>query len=323
MDNKIALILPYFGKLPDWFYLWIESAGRNEEIDWLIYTDDKRKFDFPQNVHVQYITWNDMKEKVQKKFAFEVALDTPYKLCDFKPSYGEIFDEDLKNYDFWGYCDPDCIWGNIRRFITDDVLNKYDRILIRGHLSIYRNSEMVNSWYRTLSDKEYFKTVYQSNNTFAFDEGSPIRKRCSINGMLYEAGIEYYNEVHFDDIFPNYSNLISDHMIKFATGDVEHFDFNAVKAGFHYSDGRLMLIMYYCGKLYETESMYIHLQKRKMTNLLTQSEDYWIIPNKFVDKVEISERTFDKLCRRKLIYVAWLKIRFNNAVKKIKKKFYV
>lgn len=322
MDNKIALILPYFGKLPNWFYLWLESAGQNKEIDWLIYTDDERKFDFPKNVYVHYMTWKDMKEKVQTKFDFRIALDSPYKLCDFKPTYGEVFSDDLKGYNFWGYCDPDCIWGNIRKFITDDILSKYDRILIRGHLSIYRNNQIVNSWYKTLSKTKYYKIVYQSNDTFAFDEGSPIVKKCSINGMLYEAGIGYYNEVQFDDIFPNYSNFISDHIIRLVSKGAKDFDFNAAKACFNYCHGTLMLNMYYNGKLYRTESMYIHLQKRKMENLLTQSDDYWIIPNKFVDKVELKEKTFNKLCGKKIIYIDWLKVRLINAIKKAKKKFY-
>ena len=44
----------------------------------------------------------------------QVTLDRPYKLCDFKPAYGFIFGEYLKEYDYWGHCDIDIVWGDLR-----------------------------------------------------------------------------------------------------------------------------------------------------------------------------------------------------------------
>lgn len=42
MDNKfkVAIILPYFGKLPNYFQLWIKSAEMNKDFDFLIFTDN-------------------------------------------------------------------------------------------------------------------------------------------------------------------------------------------------------------------------------------------------------------------------------------------
>ena len=48
---------------------------------------------------------------------------------------------------YWGHCDVDLIWGDIRKFVTDDVLTKYKRIFSRGHCSIYENSSEVNAVY--------------------------------------------------------------------------------------------------------------------------------------------------------------------------------
>ena len=48
-------------------------------------------------------------------------------------------------YDFWGYCDIDLIFGNIRKFITDDILDKYDKILSRGHFTLFRNKDSINT----------------------------------------------------------------------------------------------------------------------------------------------------------------------------------
>ena len=82
--------------------------------------------------------------RFEKKLGFPVALNSPYKLCDFKPSDGEVFEDYLNDYDYWGHCDVDLIWGDIRKFVTDELLEKYVRIFSRGHCSIYRNS---SEWY--------------------------------------------------------------------------------------------------------------------------------------------------------------------------------
>ena len=47
MNYKIVMILPYFGKLPNYFDLWLQSAEKNSTIDWLIYTDDFTAYNYP------------------------------------------------------------------------------------------------------------------------------------------------------------------------------------------------------------------------------------------------------------------------------------
>lgn len=41
-----------------------------------------------------------MKERIQRIFDFPISLERPYKLCDYKPSYGEVFKDELAGYDF-------------------------------------------------------------------------------------------------------------------------------------------------------------------------------------------------------------------------------
>ena len=104
---SIAYVVPYFGKFPKGFQFWLMSCGCNPTIDWLIFTDDHMDYNYPPNVKVQYWTFEQMKRRVQKIFNFPISLERPYKLCDYKPAYGEIFSDELKGYDFWGDCDVD------------------------------------------------------------------------------------------------------------------------------------------------------------------------------------------------------------------------
>lgn len=95
-------------------------------------------------------------------------------MCDYRPAYGELFRDYIKGYDFWGWSDMDLFYGDIRSFLTDDVLEYNDRVLTRGHLSFFKNNSTVNSYYRTLDNHacKNYRDVYQHEENFAFDEWS-------------------------------------------------------------------------------------------------------------------------------------------------------
>lgn len=167
--KKIAFIIPYFGKFKNYFPLFLVSCKNNPSIDWIVFTDDKSKYPYPKNVTVIYTTFEIIKARIQKHFDFQVCLDKPYKLCDYRPAYGEIFSDELKGYDFWGYCDIDLILGNIRKFLAENVLENYEKVFTRGHLSLYKNEPKVNAFYRT-ANESLLRKVLTSDQPFAFDE---------------------------------------------------------------------------------------------------------------------------------------------------------
>lgn len=127
IKKKCCFIVPYFGKLPKEFPVFLKTCANNTEFDWLIFTDDYSKFNYPQNVTPKYISFKDLREMIKNKFEFEIKLEQPYKLCDYKPAYGYIFEEYLNNYSFWGHCDIDTLMGDLNTLLTEDLLNKYDK----------------------------------------------------------------------------------------------------------------------------------------------------------------------------------------------------
>ena len=162
--KKIAFVIPYIGKLPTYFPFWLKTCANNPTVDFLLFTDDVTKYDYPSNVKVKICSFDELKERFQKLFDFQIALNSPYKFCDFKPVYGEAFAEELDGYDFWGHCDIDLFWGDIRNFLTEEVLNKYEYVYTHGHCCLYRNRPDVNCWYRTLPDNGYqkWREVFQN-----------------------------------------------------------------------------------------------------------------------------------------------------------------
>lgn len=154
--KKIVLIIPYFGKWPLWFDTYLISVAANPTIHWLCPTDCEIPKEHPENITFIPFTLKDMNVYVNEIVEANVLL-SPRKFCDLKPGYGEIFHEHIKEYDFWGICDMDIVWGNIRKFITPEILNQYDIISSRkenisGHFTLFRNTSEINRLYKKLPD---------------------------------------------------------------------------------------------------------------------------------------------------------------------------
>lgn len=251
--KSIAFVIPYFGKLPDKsFELWLLSCKNNPSIDWLIFTDDSTKYDYPDNVKVTYCSFDDIRKKVQRLFDFQIVLDRPYKLCDFKAAYGEIFEKELEKYDYWGMCDLDLVWGNIRKFLTDDILEKYERIGNQGHCSIFKNTEEVNKRYRTIiHNKLNYRIAFSSERSYCFDESG-------LDDIYQGAKIDYYSEVIFA------------HLRKYDAGffldlKPESENFKNKRQVFLWENGSINRYYLNQGKVCTEEYMYCHFWCRPMS----------------------------------------------------------
>ena len=129
---RIKIIITYMGNYPWYFPYYLHSCRYNPTIDFLILTNnDDPILELPANVTILPYSIEQLKADASKSLGFEIAVESGYKLCDFRPAYGYIYSEIIKDYDFWGYCDIDVIFGNIRAFMTDELLNEYDIISAR------------------------------------------------------------------------------------------------------------------------------------------------------------------------------------------------
>ncbi len=171
-SGTICIVVCYFGKCPAWIYLFLASCKTNPTIHFLIFTDCIHPVATPPNVEIVYASLQQIRTKASERLGFDVTIDTPYKVCDLKPAYGEVFSEYLAPYDFWGMTDLDVIFGNIRQFIDDEILRKFDVInaysdYIVGHFCLYRNTPFFRSLFRESRD---FKKVLQSKEMLSFTE---------------------------------------------------------------------------------------------------------------------------------------------------------
>jgi len=275
MKSKVVLITCYFGKLPNYFPLWLKSCAYNETFNWIVFTDDKSKYDSPKNVKIIIMSFDDMRKLVKSKVNFATNINKPYKLCDFKVLYGKIFAEYINEYSHWGHCDLDVIWGNLSKFITDDKLQKYDRLFDLGHLSIYKNTDIVNDYYK----KEYsgldYKTILESPHHFGFDENKGMNLIYKENyiPMLVENVCADINYRYFE-INVNRINVKHDYFI-FDKGQL-----------WGYNQGKPT-----------KEYLYVHLQKRKMLykKEIESLSKYYIFPISFSADANVQYNLLDKL----------------------------
>lgn len=305
--NKIRIIIPYFGKLPEFFPYFLMTAKRNHKIDFLIYTDqDFEKFLELEATNISFvnISFKELKQKVQSKFDFKISLETPYKLCDYKVAYGLIFDEELKEYDYWGFCDTDVLLGDVYQFLEkhDFFSQDYARYGLLGHLQIYKNDKQVNSIFMTGVGMKYrldYRNVFTINPNFIFDEEEGVQK------LFEKSGLKQLQDKYFDDI------------------DISHFSFreydesNPRRLYFWSNKNGLESINLVDGEIVVKRPLYAHFQKRMIQCPEFELVDsFYVIPNKLVVGDKISIQDIEKVTQNKFY---WEHVK-STLLKKLKKE---
>lgn len=289
-----VLIIPYFGQFPNYFNLWLNSCSYNKDYNFYIYTDiNTIGLAHPDNVRFIDCTLDKIREKASRIIGFDVALERPYKLCDYRPCYGAIFYDDIKDFDFWGYCDIDLIFGDISRFLPDEVFDSYDKILTCGHFTLLRNTPYINKIFK--EDKyQYYKTVYSTDESCLFDEGAfkgytklleekgvtdtnKYHRKFNINSIFSRAKLNVY--VNFD-IYADIDAFYDDLRIVYGS-ETSRNDIYRKKSVFYYSGGRVFRKYMKANDIFEMEYMYIHLQKRPMMVNASDSKRFLILKHSF------------------------------------------
>lgn len=302
--KKCAFVIPYYGSLPNYFQVFLNTCAMNDDFDWLLFTDDHTEYSYPPNVHVYYETFADMRERAQRCFDFKTSLSSPYKLCDYKPAYGLLFADYLREYLFWGHCDCDVIFGKLSHFITDEMLETYDKLFQQGHCTLYRNTPQVcKAFMLPLEGKEVYRNILSSPQNFTFDESYlPL----NVNRIFDEHGFRVFKTdlsantyskgntfrlLHYDAILDSYLVEEPNHAV------------------YVWDKGVLSRFYFRFGQFYTVELMYMHFQRRhmSMSKSVPSAERFKILPGLF-DEIEVKHVTpenFYSIRWRRLSFHRW------------------
>ena len=266
--KSIVIIFPYFGTLPVQYKMWRASALCNSSIDFMFFTD--ANVEPSGNIIVHKMPFSEFQQLAQKVFDFNIVLDRPYKLCEYKQAYGYILHDYIKDYDFWGFGDLDLVYGDIRAFLTDSVLG-HKFVLGWGHLTLIRNDEDANTYFMQQAEgyQDYRDAFTTSKITF-FDEFN--HKGCSDKWRDCRP-----DDCWLEDPFDNISR------------PKESFHVCSLNRGwqqviFEHVGNKLYMLRFNNGQLEKRESLYAHFQHRGM--MKDRVKDYChflVIPEGMVD----------------------------------------
>jgi hypothetical protein len=248
--------------------------ARNPDVSWLLVTD-REVPDASPNVTVEVCGFADLAKRIQSHVDVEIALTSPYKLCDFRPAYGEIFAEELAGYDFWGHCDLDVIFGRIRDHLAPEAFDA-DKILFQGNFALYRNTPEAAGWYRHEVGRISYRDVFTDPEARHFDEWGGIYY------VLEDLGVRSWQQpVIFDISFHRYRTR-AEHP---AGRDPRRYAWEDGEICEYHLDG---------GRLVRRTALLIHLQKRVMrappADVLA-ADRYWILANGFAVQRRVSPWT--------------------------------
>jgi hypothetical protein len=153
---RIALIAVWLGLPPSYLPAFLRSASKNPGFDWLVFADwNGLDLELPENVRLFHASRSSLVARCFRTVGFVPSLTDPNKMCDLRPLYSRIFARELEGFDYWGFCDFDCVWGDLDRAygapIRDgvDVVTSREQVLA-GHFTVLRSGSPIEA--RILED---------------------------------------------------------------------------------------------------------------------------------------------------------------------------
>ena len=288
-SQKIYLFIVYFGKLPNYFQLYLDSLEINNELLYIIFITDIDLTSY--KIISVSMKINEVKSRIstllfdiyEKEILPENLIKDNYKLVDFKIIYPILFDDIMKqnniaSNDFVGWGDCDVIYGKLSNFI--DFNENYDIIGgWHGHFTAIKNIESFKYLFKNIPN--YFELVTDNIKTFITDEiayREPLTEYLKLNNCK----MCYINKDFCDIVPPIFYNMIRPNHESYEKNffnnskplkNINHLYYDKIQSK--------LITIYDDGESYETT--YCHLQKRKMEiSFTTYEKGFYIYENKFV-----------------------------------------
>ena len=316
--KKAVFIIPYFGKLPQYHKLWMKTASTSENVDFWIFTDDVSCISNYQNVKIHYVSFTDFLAKAQSKFDFKLGLTSPRKLCDMKPVYGYIFEEEIQSYPYWGYCDIDVVLGDLDRMIPWE--KDFQKLFAHGHMTLFQNTPENNKLFmKSVDGFENYRDILAAPENRVFDESSD---GLNINLIAQKENISLYFDYNIIDINPYhflFKRTLYDYSMPYKKGRPVMIE-EVGKQLFLWENGKLY--RYYIKEVLIKEEMrYVHFQKRILSiqNGCIDSERFIVIPNRVIPfNEEITISVLNSMVRNRFIYPQFYRLKWNNLKKRLR-----
>lgn len=154
-EPRAAFLVLWLGPLPPTTDLFLASCRHNPNFTWLLITDQDAPLSCPPNVRYVSTTAEKLTARFHEIIGADITIPPAYRLCDLRPTFGEVFTVELQEFSHWGHCDLDVLWGDIGRFFTPERLRTCDVLSadaawICGPCALYRRTPRLTTLWRLL-----------------------------------------------------------------------------------------------------------------------------------------------------------------------------
>lgn len=262
MKKRCVFILPYFGKFNNYFQLFLNSFSFNSSYDLFIFTDCGENYNYPSNVKVIKTTLFEVKTIAEQKLGFKVCLDNPYKLCDFKPAYGLLFEEYISGYEYWGHCDCDILFGNLEKFLTPLLEQGYDKLFAAGHMTIYKNT--YNNNRRFMSEHKgiaIYKEAFSTPDIYVFDEDCQAKRNNdnNVHSIFIESDAKIFDRDLSMNVSPSSIEFVRSEYVPELRRFVKQ---PYTKKRYYFTNGNIFSLSVSGEQLIREDYLYMHFQSR-------------------------------------------------------------
>ncbi len=154
-----ALICPFFGPQPEWIDQYWQNAERLKDhgYDFLLETDE-----------------DAFRDRVRDRLGIVCpSMAGTGAIWEFRPALGFLYQEEIKDFDFWGTTDFDVVFGRIEHFYPDSLLMENDIVTdhweyLCGPWTLFRNTRRVNELFLQSPN---WKTIMENADGQGWMEG--------------------------------------------------------------------------------------------------------------------------------------------------------
>jgi hypothetical protein len=167
----LVMLMPYFGQWPEWTDLFLVSCAANKNVHWRFFTDCDPPGNRPANVEFRTMSVGAFTNAVSERLGFSFAHADPHKVSEVRPALGLLHEQEIADFEFFGYGDLDVVWGDIDGFYNPlraayDMISTHSNI-VAGHFSVFRNTHDMR---RAFLETPGYPDLLQLPRKTGFDE---------------------------------------------------------------------------------------------------------------------------------------------------------
>ena len=118
--KQLVVFIVFFGELPPWLPLTLESMSSNAAVDFVVIGDAAAPAAVPSNVRFERIGFDEMQVRLSLLMTpgnrSSVRYNTTYKANDIKPLAAVLYPQLVAGHEWWAWADLDVVFGDLLKY---------------------------------------------------------------------------------------------------------------------------------------------------------------------------------------------------------------